>query len=341
MPLINSSFTVRVRNLAAVSSLHAYLAERFTYHPEEEWRRLIEAGFIFHNERPGESNTPVNNGDVLRYQVVDYEEPDVPTDYRIVSRDEAVMVVHKPAGLPVHRTGRIFFQTLVNLIREELEDPAWSPLHRLDRETGGLMAFARGKDACSAYSPERGDMRWLKLYTAVLSRPLSESRGVLRHSLAEDKEGPIRSRMIPSDPGKPCVTLFRVVAESQGRQLVVLAPLTGRKHQLRAQLAAVGNPIVGDKIYGQGGRAFLKVVSGESLDEADWSRLGARHQLLHAFHLRLEKGARRVAEATDWDWSEEFTPYFPKETLAAFTATEEYADLIREIEEMRESPAVR
>ncbi len=340
MPLINSSFTVRIRNLTDKPTLHAYLARRFTYHPSEEWLRLIETGRIFLNERPGDAGFPVGNGDVLRYQVVDYEEPDLPVDFRILWRDERLMLVHKPAGLPVHRTGRIFFQTLVNLVREELDDTAWSPLHRLDRETGGVMAFARGKQAFAAHAPEREDMHWLKLYVAVLSRPLAERRGELRHALSEDKQGPIHCKMVASEAGKFCVTLYRTLLEKEGTQLVVLAPLTGRKHQLRAQLAAVGCPIIGDKLYGGGGKAFLKRVAGEMLDATDKSMLGADHQLLHAFHLRLEKGSSRVAEATDLDWSGEFAPYFEKASLQGFLESDAYSEFIQEIESRRQKPGV-
>ena len=83
--------------------------------------------------------------------------------------------VHKPAGMPVHRTGRIFFHTLANLVKEKLGDGAWAPLNRLDRETSGIVAFARGPEAFKALAPDGAGVRWTKVYAAVVRGVLPEA----------------------------------------------------------------------------------------------------------------------------------------------------------------------
>src|SRR3569832_2323062 len=128
MPLINSSFTSVIRNPGG-ATLAEYLARRFTYHPPAEWDRLLALGRLELEGATARGEERLREGMRLRFAVVDYEEPEVPLDFRILERGSDLAFVHKPAGLPVHRTGKIFFQTLANLAREELGDDAWAPLN--------------------------------------------------------------------------------------------------------------------------------------------------------------------------------------------------------------------
>jgi 23S rRNA pseudouridine1911/1915/1917 synthase len=331
LPRINSSFTSRVRNPGR-DTLLDYLARRFDYRTREQWAGLIAMGRLELEGRPASAGDALREGQRLRFAVVDYEEPEVPTDFRILPEEpppegclprarEDLLLVHKPAGMPVHRTGRIFFQTLANMLRERLGDPSWAPLNRLDRETSGIVAFARGAEALRTLAPSGPGSRWSKFYAAVVrGRPPGNGFGALDLPLGEKPGDPLRCRMhvfpkdSPPSPGatapKEALTLYRILAERDGQSLVVLSPITGRKHQLRAHLAAAGCPVVGDKIYSGEGRAYLERLERE-LDEEDYRRLGARRHLLHAFHLRIEDADRRVAGAVDWDFGADFEAVFP------------------------------
>lgn len=328
MPRINSSFTAAIRNPRG-EKLAEYLARRFTYHSPEEWLGLLALGRLSLEGEVARGNETLREGMRLRFAVVDYEEPEVPLDFRVLERDAEIAFVHKPAGLPMHRTGKIFFQTLANLVREELRDPAWAPLNRLDRETSGLAAFARGPEAFRTFAPAAAESRWLKLYLAVTSGVPSAPSGAIAAALGELPDSPIRARMHVVREGKPALTLYRTVAARNGMALLAVAPVTGRKHQIRAHLAHIGCPIVGDKMYADEGRAYLKRLEGE-LGEEDYRALGARRHLLHAFFLRLEAGNGPPREAWDWDVGPEFARTFKALEARTWSSTPACAELMSE-----------
>lgn len=331
MPKINSTFTSRVRNPGA-DTLAMYLARRFTYRTAAEWAGLLAEGRLELEGAVARGDEPLRENMVLRFTVVDYDEPEVPLDFRILERTPDLCFVHKPAGLPVHRTGRIFFQTLANLVREQLGDAEWAPLNRLDRETSGLTAFARGAGAIRAWSPAAPGSRWLKLYAAV-TRGVPPEAGRIDVPLGELEGSPIRSRMHAHAQGKPALTLFRTIAARDGLALVALAPITGRKHQLRAHLAHLGFPILGDKMYSLDGKAYLAQLDRE-LDEGDYAELGASRHLLHSFCLKISDGSS-VAEAWDWDVGPEFARWFPAVEARAWCATPGFRALWDEAESAR------
>jgi 23S rRNA pseudouridine1911/1915/1917 synthase len=288
------------------------LNRRFPYHSSAEWTARILSGAVTLDGRPAPPDTLLSPRMRLEYRMDDYLEPAVPLDFRELTTVGDLALVHKPAGLPVHKTGKIFVNVLANLYRRFKADDAWTPLNRLDVETSGIVAFARGKEALRAFSPSNSGTVWSKSYLAVVDGVM-ESAVTHAGLLAEWPEYPIRSRMRVHASGKPARTEFTPLAVRDGRTLVLARPVTGRKHQIRAHLADLGFPIVGDKVYGPRGSEglyYLKRLQGELAAE-DFDALGAPHQLLHAVSLSIRDAGGAGITGMDFGLPDGIRARFP------------------------------
>lgn len=186
-------------------------------------------------------------------------EPDVPRSFDILFSDEDVLAICKPAGLPVHATARFHQNTLTTVLRERFPGAVPIPAHRLDRETSGLMLLGRTPEAGAALKAAFRLRRVHKRYLCIVhGQPPSE--GIITLPLGLDPDGPIRIRMAVVPGGAEAVTRFRTL-EHRGRfSLVEALPETGRQHQIRAHLLALGHPVVGDKLYGPDPSCFLEFI---------------------------------------------------------------------------------
>ena len=269
------------------------LANRFTYHTKEEWQKKISDKDVSVNDSLASEKTVVHRADKISYVVHNYKEPYVPTDFKVIFEDDEFLLIEKPAGVPIHHTGKIFYNTFTGIVRRALENEEITPMHRLDRDTGGLMLFAKYRDTASRFQKNLDKILLQKFYLALVPGDFPETF-VCKFPLAEKKDANIRLQMFVSDSGKPCKTIFRKlktyeqeIGNRKGAFSLVEAELvTGRKHQIRAHLAALGFPIVGDRIYSFGGQYYLKMAK-ETLTEADYQILGAKHQLLYAYKVKL------------------------------------------------------
>ena len=170
---------------------------------------------------------------------------------RIVHLDDAVVVVDKPAGLLSMGSPREKERTAHRILNEYLKALTNSPtqqafiVHRLDRETSGLMMFARSEHIQAELQQEWKSVT--KKYLAVVEGTPSSVSGTLQDRLLEDKSLRVR----PVDKGgELAITHYRVLGKQGKRSLLELTLETGRKHQIRVQLTALGHPIVGDRKYG-------------------------------------------------------------------------------------------
>ena len=187
----------------------------------------------------------------------DYRPPDVPLD--ILYQDDQVIVVNKPAGL-LSVPGKLEGRT--DCLVSRLQAALWDTLlvHRLDCDTSGVMIFARTKQAQGFLGQEFEKRRAKKTYVARVAGEMVGEQGHVDLPLGAD--WPNRPRqMVSHDHGRPAQTDWQVIGGSPGETRVRLSPLTGRSHQLRVHMLALGHPILGDPIYATGAaRAYPRLM---------------------------------------------------------------------------------
>jgi len=174
---------------------------------------------------------------------------------RLIHEDDDVLIVDKPSGLLTIATERERQRTAYRLLRDwsAARGPRSSRLfivHRLDRETSGLIVFAKSEAAKEHLQAQFAARTAERVYVALVEGVMAQSEGSLVSRLVEDRS--LRVRAVERGDGKSAITRYRVLERRRATTLLELRLVTGRRAQLRAQLAAAGHPIVGDAQYGAG-----------------------------------------------------------------------------------------
>ena len=272
------------------AALPDHLAAHFRRFGRAGWIRAIEAGLVTVNDRPAASDTILKRHDRVGYWPPETPEPDARTDYRVVYEDADLLVIDKPGDLCVHPTGPFFRHTLWHLAGSRYGEIRF--VHRLDRETSGLVVAARTRRMAAAM--DNGGTPVRKEYLALVTGDLRGSihaEGLLVH----DKTSAVRKKkrfVFANSPDAPearldpsaetAVTDLAEVSHVPPDMTLVRAILgTGRQHQVRATLHSLGFPLAGDKLYGPDERLFLKIKK-QSLTDADRALLRFARQALHA-----------------------------------------------------------
>lgn len=271
------------------------LTTRFDYHPRDAWQDRILSGRLRINGYPADAGCVLALGDVLEYDVSDMPEPPVDLDVQVVYDDADLLVVNKPAGLPCHPAGRFFNHTLwaVLKMRHGIAEPIF--VNRLDRETSGLVVVARTSESERKCRKQFADRRVEKRYVVLVEGVFPEQVRATGY-LGPDPAASIRRRylFVPvADPAGTAAgssewadTEFQRVARHGPVSEIQAIPHTGRTHQIRATLTALGFPVVGDKLYGRDPDLFLRFCRDE-LTDADRGTLRMKRQALHAEYLKF------------------------------------------------------
>ena len=222
-----------------------------------------------------------------------------PLTPKILAEDEALLVIDKPAGLVVHPAPSHQGMTLIDWLREHLggkiidlfaDQQRLGLVHRLDKDTSGVLLIAKNVVAQTALSRQFQDRSIQKTYAAFVEGVLSSSTGTISAPVARSRKSP--SRMAVSNYGRPSETRFSVVKPYKEVSQVSLEPKTGRTHQIRVHMAAVGHPIVGDMTYGS---------------QARWKEtFGIARPLLHAERIELTHPQTQERVAFTAPWPEDF-----------------------------------
>jgi RluA family pseudouridine synthase len=285
--LVNTTFTNRVYQHHNGLTFVDMLTARFTYRDRDSWLKLIDDTIVLLNEKPTSPQTIVNTDDSITYIVKDYNEPDVPTDYEIVFETDDVVVVSKPPLVPVQQTGRIIWNTMTNMLRRDLNNTAIVPFHRIDKETSGLILFAKNNPFCKAHQKHLTKILHRKFYLALVNNPTHYDHTPIELLLGMKPDSPIRAKMYPNS-GKQQLSqsTFHTIASCDTHSLILVEIHTGRKHQIRAQCEHLNHSIIGDKMYSHSGIHYLTYLERD-LNKDEVTSLGSSRLLLHSFALNL------------------------------------------------------
>ena len=239
----------KYKNINEILSLEFKLSTRLK-------NKLIKNNRIFLNDNVCDTRIPVKIGDKL---IIDfnYNEDNsniVPTEMNldIVYEDEWLLVVNKPSGITIHPSILHFNNSLSNGIRAYFDKIGLKkkirPVNRLDKDTSGLVIFAKCEyiQECLSLQMQEGILK--KEYLCLVSGTINQKSGTINLPIAR-KEGSIMERCI-DEKGKQAITHYKVLKEFENYSLVQCTLETGRTHQIRLHMSSIGHPLLGDTLYG-------------------------------------------------------------------------------------------
>ncbi len=277
---------LRIEDSAVDARLDVYLAKRLNLPSRNQLKeRVVE---IRLNGRKVKASHRVAPGGELEVLLRPLEEPRYAAEklpLRIIHEDSRVIVVDKPEGMVVHPGAGVKQGTLVQgllyhvrTLKDAFPEDLIRPgiVHRLDKDTSGVLIAAKDPEALEFLAAQFRNKRVEKTYLAIVKGTLSKGEGFIVGRLVRDPRNRKRFRMLEGEgtQGKPMETWFRVLKRYGHYSFVLLKPRTGRTHQLRVQMQAIGCPILGDPLYSR---------KGSLLKDEIIPRL-----YLHAFALKIQ-----------------------------------------------------
>lgn len=261
----NAPIEVPVINLEAGetdagSRLDAYLASKIEGWSRARLQRLIDDEDVLVNGKPSKSSYKLRDGDEIEVELspppdASFLPENIPLE--IVYEDEDLVVINKRAGLVVHPAAGINAGTLANALAYHFQNLSGGTgtarpgiVHRLDKDTSGLMVVAKTELAHENLSAQFRDREVFKRYVALVYGVMKESQGRIEKPIARDPRN--RTRMAVVAGGRNAISVFTVRRHYDAFTLVDVDLKTGRTHQIRVHLSWLKHPVVGDDLYGGG-----------------------------------------------------------------------------------------
>ena len=282
--------------------LDAFLQRFLTWRSRTAIQRLIREGFV--SILAAEPGARLPKGDPVvetrpgrrlmhaSRVVIEIPEPlrvqramSASSELTVLHDDAWIVAVDKPPMLPVHPSGRHLSDTLIQRVHatfdqtKERREFRIKLCHRLDRETSGIVLMARDPRAHAAVMKQFERRQVEKEYHAIVRGCPTEDEGVIDLPLGPDPNSEVRLKMAPRVEGMEALTAWKVLERYDDCALVSCRPKTGRQHQIRVHMDAIGHSLVGDKLYGVDEGVFLRSAAGEALPEDATTAGLARHAL--------------------------------------------------------------
>lgn len=242
------------------ASLISFLSSVFPGKPRTAIKQLLKNGCILVNQKPvfrfDEQLIPGQQVQILKTGVSKITEE---TGIKILYEDDSIIVISKPEGLLTIATGAEKSLTAYSFLSKHVKTRNASAkifiVHRLDRETSGVMVFARNQSAKETMQEAWHNDQHRREYMALVSGHINEPEGTIESWLKENANFQVYSTNDRNN-GKHAITHYKLIRQNETHSLLKVIPETGRKNQIRVHLSDIGYPIVGDKRYGNGDRCI-------------------------------------------------------------------------------------
>ena len=237
--------------------LDAFIAKNSEF-SRSHIKKLIDDGLVLVNGRVEKGKYVVKNGDVIEFEItppkpLDVKPVNIPID--IVYQDSDVALINKQQGLTVHAGNGTDDNTLVNALLYSLDSLSGingvirpGIVHRIDKDTSGLLIVAKNDKAHISLASQIESKTCKRIYLALLHGKVKNDSGTIDTFI--DRSQKDRTAYTVSSKGRNAVTDYRVVKRYEGYTLCEFSLRTGRTHQIRVHSKYLGNPVVGDKLYG-------------------------------------------------------------------------------------------
>lgn len=273
--------------------LDQYLTIRFPKYSRTKVQKMIRERIKGIKNKPLKKGTVVSAGDEIILLCKKIVEPVLDIGLETLYEDEHIIVVNKPPDIIMHPSNGRGVNSLVNLLKRRFENTPYYPylVHRLDRDTSGIALVAKMREVARNlyYQFTRREVE--KVYVAVVSGDVEHERGII--DLPIRKAKPFMDKMaIDKEGGFPAITEYQVEKRFCGFTMLRVLPRTGRMHQIRVHLSAIGHPIVGDRVYCPDASVYVRYLKEGFSDELKKKLLLPR-QALHASSLKFIHPAKK------------------------------------------------
>ncbi len=241
------TYTRSVKKREAGKTLLAFFCDAFPHKAQAYWIAKINTGAILVNDKPTKADAILQAGWITTHTINNKQEPVVNTAIKLLYEDDAILVLNKPAPLPVHASGRFYKNTLIHILKLAFPANDYKIVHRLDANTTGVLVLAKHKAMATKLIATFEQKRFNKTYLAWVEGHLSDAITTITTTIGTAKvQGGARAL---ATTGQQAETLVAIVKKSTDNTLVQLQPKSGRTNQLRLHLASIKHPIVGDYGY--------------------------------------------------------------------------------------------